>query len=228
VERSVAEYFYRMGFPIAIGYGLTEAGTVITVNDLKPFRADSVGPPVEGTEVEIRDANDEGVGEVWVRGPTVFKGYLEAPELTEEALVEGWLRTGDLGLIDASGHLKLLGRAKNMIVTSGGKNVYPEDIENAFADVAGVEEYCVFAQSYLQPGKLSGDQLVLVVRLKDDADSARVFDDLRRQNLTLSEYKRVGALLEYAPEFPRTASQKIKREPLARALAATKYALKPL
>jgi long-chain acyl-CoA synthetase len=229
IERSVAEYFYRMGFPIAIGYGLSEAGTVISVNDLKPFRADTVGPPVAGTELDIRGANDEGVGEVWVRGPTVFKGYLDAPELTKEALVDGWLRTGDLGLIDASGHLKLLGRAKNMIVTSGGKNVYPEDIENAFADVAGVEEYCVFAQSYLKPGtSLSDDQLVIAVRLKEGAESAQVHADLQRQNLTLSEYKRVGALLEYAPEFPRTASQKIKREPLARAIGATKYALKPL
>jgi long-chain acyl-CoA synthetase len=232
VERGVAEYFYRMGFPIAIGYGLTEAGTVITVNDLKPFRADTVGPPVAGTELSIRDANDEGVGEVWVRGPTVFQGYLEAPELTKEALVDGWLKTGDLGLIDASGHLKLLGRAKNMIVTSGGKNVYPEDIESAFADVAGIEEYCVFAQSYLRPGgKLSDDQLVIVVRLKEGADAARVLADVQRQNLTLSEYKRVGALLEYAPEFPRTASQKIKREPLARALSSSlagKHALKSL
>jgi long-chain acyl-CoA synthetase len=227
VERGVAEYFYRLGFPIAIGYGLTEAGTVITVNDLKPFRADSVGPPVAGTELAIRDANDEGVGEVWVRGPTVFAGYLEAPELTQEALVDGWLKTGDLGLIDASGHLKLLGRAKNMIVTSGGKNVYPEDIESAFADVAGIEEYCVFAQSYLLPGtKLSEDQLVIVVRYKDGADGAAVLEDVRRQNLTLSEYKRVGALLDYAAEFPRTASQKIKREPLARAVGAGKHAPK--
>ena len=97
VERENAEYFYRLGLPVVIGYGLTEAGTVLTVNDLKPFRADSVGAPVEGTELEVRDANDEGVGEVWVRGPTVMKGYLDAPELTAEALVDGWLRTGDLG-----------------------------------------------------------------------------------------------------------------------------------
>jgi long-chain acyl-CoA synthetase len=229
VERSVAEYFYRMGFPIAIGYGLTEAGTVITVNDLKPFRAETVGPPVAGTELVIRNANDEGIGEVWVRGPTVMKGYLDAPELTRETLVDGWLKTGDLGVIDASGHLKLLGRAKNMIVTSGGKNVYPEDIENAFADVPGVEEYCVFAQSFLFPGKsLGDDQLLIVLRLKEGADPARVREDVRRQNLGLSEYKRIGALLEYAPEFPRTASQKIKRDLLAKAIGAAKPTLKTL
>jgi long-chain acyl-CoA synthetase len=222
VERKTAEYFYRLGLPVAIGYGLTEAGTVISVNDLKPFRADTVGAPVKGTELQIRDANEDGVGEVWVRGPTVMKGYLDAPELTREALVEGWLKTGDLGTIDAAGHLKLLGRAKNMIVTAGGKNVYPEDIEGAFADVDGIEEYSVFARSFLFPGStsLAEDQLVLVLRLKEGADGASVLARVRDQNLTLSEYKRVGALLEYSTEFPRTASQKIKREQLARAIGS--------
>ena len=76
--------------------------------------------PVKGTELELRDTNDQGIGEVWVRGPSVMKGYLDAPELTREAIVDGWLRTGDLGSIDAAGHLKLVGRAKNMIVTAGG------------------------------------------------------------------------------------------------------------
>jgi long-chain acyl-CoA synthetase len=128
VERENAEYFYKLGLPVVIGYGLTEAGTVLTVNDLKPFRADSVGVPVANTEVEIRNPNDDGVGEVWVRGPTVMLGYLDAPELTREVLVDGWLRSGDIGQIDASGHLKLFGRAKNMIVTAGGKNIYPEDV----------------------------------------------------------------------------------------------------
>src|SRR5690606_20406384 len=100
------------------------------------------------------------------------KGYLEAPELTAEALVDGWLRTGDLGLLDASGHLKLFGRSKNMIVTEGGKNVYPEDIENAFASLDGVEEYCVFAANYIWADKKAvaprAEQLVMALRLKPE------------------------------------------------------------
>ncbi|HEY0138371.1 MAG TPA: AMP-binding protein, partial [Nannocystis sp.] len=165
VDRDVAEFLNSLGLPVAIGYGLTEAGTVLTVNDLKPFRGDSVGKPVPGVELVLRDQNDAGVGEVWVRGPTVMQGYLDEPELTREAIVDGWLRTGDLGTIDAAGHLKLVGRAKNMIVTEGGKNVYPEDIESAFSELADVEEYSVFAANYLWPEKqLGGDQLVLVAR----------------------------------------------------------------
>src|SRR5690606_9431778 len=104
VDRASAEYFNRLGLPVVIGYGLTEAGTVLTVNDLKPFRGDSVGRPVDGTELELRDVDASGVGEVWVRGPTVMLGYLDEPELTREAIVDGWLRTGDLGSIDAAGH----------------------------------------------------------------------------------------------------------------------------
>jgi long-chain acyl-CoA synthetase len=223
VERENAEYFYRLGFPVAIGYGLTEAGTVLTVNDLKPFRADSVGAPVEGTEIQLRNVNEESIGEVWVRGPTVMKGYLDAPELTAEALVDGWLRTGDLGKIDASGHLKLFGRSKNMIVTAGGKNVYPEDIENAFVSLDGVEEYCVFAANYVWPKhKLSDEQLVLALRLKSDA----TFDEamlkrVRELNRGLSAHKRLHGVVLVSEEFPRTASQKIKRELLAQKLGQT-------
>jgi long-chain acyl-CoA synthetase len=221
VERDNAEYFYRLGLPVVIGYGLTEAGTVITVNDLKPFRADSVGIPVAGTEVELRDTNDEGVGEVWVRGPTVMKGYLDAPELTAAAIQDGWLKTGDLGAIDASGHLKLLGRAKNMIVTAGGKNVYPEDIESAFSELFDeLEEFCVFAANFVWPsGKLTGDALVLALRPKDDRplDEA-LLDRIRAVNKKLSEYKRLSGVVLAKAEFPRTASQKIKREELAKQL----------
>ena len=219
VERANAEYFYRLGLPVVIGYGLTEAGTVLTVNDLKPFRADTVGIPVAGTELEIRDANAEGIGELWVRGPTVMKGYLEAPELTREALVDGWLRTGDLGTIDASGHLKLVGRAKNMIVTAGGKNVYPEDVESAFSELSGVEEYCVLSANYVWAGgSLADERLVLALRLKEGSALADVLAELRALNHTLSEHKRIHGVVVREGEFPRTASQKIKRDALAREL----------
>jgi long-chain acyl-CoA synthetase len=223
VERKNAEYFYRLGFPVVIGYGLTEACTVITVNDLKPFRAETVGVPVEGTEVVLRNENGEGVGEVWVRGPTVMKGYLEAPELTADTIVDGWLRTGDLGTIDASGHLKLLGRAKNMIVTAGGKNVYPEDIENAFTALDGIEEYCVFAANYVWPtGKLTEEELLLVVRLKEGEGSRDgVLEHIRALNLGLVDFKRVQGVVFHDSEFARTASQKIKREELAKTLRET-------
>ncbi|MCA9520342.1 MAG: AMP-binding protein [Myxococcales bacterium] len=219
VERNTAEFFYQLGIPVAIGYGLTEAGTVLTVNDLKPFRGDTVGAAVPGTKVEIRNANDQGIGEVWVKGPTVMQGYLDEPELTGDVLIDGWLRTGDLGELDAAGHLKLVGRQKNMIVTEGGKNVYPEDIESAFDDVSGCEEVCVFAANYVWPRQtMLGEELLLVVRPKSDGDLEQALLELRARNRRLVDFKRVKSYLTWSEAFPRTASMKVKRQVLAEQL----------
>jgi long-chain acyl-CoA synthetase len=215
VEPELAEYFYRLGFPVAIGYGLTEACTVITVNDLKPFRPNTVGRPVEGVEIEVRAANAEGVGEVYARGPTLMRGYLDAEALTQETLVDGWLRTGDLGRIDAAGHLQLLGRARNMIVTAGGKNVYPEDVEAGLGKVE-CEELCVFGSGYLWPGAaLTDERLVAVVRCKKEQRPEQVVAALREHNRGLVAFKRVAGYVMWQDEFPRTASMKVKRDQLA-------------
>jgi long-chain acyl-CoA synthetase len=221
VEPELAEFFYGIGLPVVIGYGLSEACTVLTVNDLRPFRATTVGPPVKGVELELREQGPDGVGEVFARGRTVMAGYLDAPELTREALVDGWLRTGDLGTIDAAGHLKLVGRAKNMIVTEGGKNVYPEDVENAFEAVDS-EELCVFAANYLWPERgLTAAELVLVVRPRPKQADAALRAAIAAANLRLADFKRVGSYLSWPLEFPRTASLKLKRGELAAAIRQT-------
>src|SRR5467141_423051 len=106
-EPQTLQFFYDLGIPVANGYGLTEAGTAITVNDLKPFHADTVGKPLPGMEVRILNPDSEGIGEVSVRSKTVMAGYLNEPELTAEAFSGGWLKTGDLGRFDATGHLQL-------------------------------------------------------------------------------------------------------------------------
>ena len=132
MEPSTLQFFYDLGIPVANAYGLTEACTAITVNDMKPFRADTVGKPLPGMEVQIVKPDGDDIGEVALRSKTIMSHYLDDPEVTGETLVDGWLMTGDLGRIDSTGHLQLFGRKKNMIVTEGGKNIYPEDIENAF------------------------------------------------------------------------------------------------
>jgi long-chain acyl-CoA synthetase len=220
IDPNTARFFYDLGFPICIGYGLTEASTVLSVNTLEPFRPDTVGKPVPGVEIELREVNEFGVGEVWARGRTVMKGYLDAPELTAETIVDGWLRTGDLGVIDAAGHLKLLGRLKNMIVTEGGKNIYPEDIESYFEDMADCEEYCVFAANYIWPtGKMTGEQLVIVVRPEEgEAPTEALLAELRKRNRRLPDFKRLSGYIVQTDEFPSTASLKVKRAVLAEQL----------
>jgi len=221
VERATADFFYRLGMPVVIGYGLTEACTVITLNDLSPFRGDTVGRPVPGVDVEVRSPNDVGVGEVYVRGRTLMQGYLDAPELTASALIDGWLRTGDLGRIDASGHLKLSGRTKNMIVTAGGKNVYPEDVEQALGKLS-CEELCVFAESFVWPtGKLTDERLIVLLRPSHGVDATTLVKQLRERNHKLAEHKRIAGYVIWQPEFPKTASMKLKREALAREIGHT-------
>jgi len=215
-EPSTLQFFYDLGIPVANGYGLTEAGTVITLNDFAPFRPDTVGKPLPGTQVRIANPDSDGIGEVAVRGPTVMSHYLDDPELTAETIVDGWLMTGDLGRLDAEGHLQLFGRKKNMIVTAEGKNIYPEDIENVFEGLA-VKEFCVFAANYLWPARtMVLEQLVMVVRPEPGQKvSEALRAEMTARNQRLLPYKRVSGYLLWEEDFPRTASLKIKRGGLA-------------
>jgi len=222
-EPQTLQFFYDLGIPVANGYGLTEAGTAITVNDLKPFRADTVGKPLPGMELKIADPGPDGVGEVYVRSKTVMSGYLNEPELTAATIVDGWLRTGDLGKFDAQGHLHLSGRKKNMIVTEEGKNIYPEDIEAAFESLPGkdVKEFCVFAANYIWPRRsMVGEQLIIVIHLENNQSlTEQLKQEIIQRNNRLLNYKRIHGLVVHNEDFPRTASLKIKRNELAEGLS---------
>jgi long-chain acyl-CoA synthetase len=219
-EPQTLQFFYDLGIPVANGYGLTEAGTAITVNDLRPFRADTVGKPLPGMEVRIVNAAADGVGEVSVRSKTVMAGYLNEPELTAEAIVDGWLMTGDLGRFDGAGHLQLTGRKKNMIVTEEGKNIYPEDIETVFESLP-VKEFCVFAANYIWPKRsMVGERLVLVLHLEPGQQyGEELRQEINARNNRLLNYKRIHGVVLLDEDFPRTASLKIKRNVLAERLA---------
>ena len=222
VEPSTLQFFYDLGIPVTNGYGLTEAGTALTLNDLKPFRADTVGKPLPGVEMKILSPDAEGIGEVAAKSKTVMSHYLDAPELTAETIVGGWLMTGDLGRFDGSGHLQLFGRKKNMIVTEGGKNIYPEDIETVF-DGLPVKEYCIFAASYVWPTKSLGEErLVLVLRLGENQEFTQALgDEIVARNRRLPDFKRVQGYVIWDRDFPRTASLKIKRTLLAEEMQRT-------
>ena len=215
-EPATIAFFHDLGIPIYNGYGCTEACTAITLNELKPFRPDTVGPPVRGMEIRTRNEDSDGIGEVLVRSKTVMSYYLDDPEMTAETIVDGWLITGDLGRIDSMGHLQLFGRKKNMIVTEEGKNIYPEDVEAAFEGVAA-KEFCVFAANYLWPARtMTGEKLVIAIHPEpgqpiDDKFVAALADRNRR----LLNYKRVSGYFVWDVDFPRTASLKIKRADLA-------------
>jgi long-chain acyl-CoA synthetase len=219
-EPETLQFFYDLGIPVANGYGLTEAGTAITVNDLRPFRADTVGKPLPGMEVRVVNPGADGIGEVAVRSKTVMSGYLNEPELTAETIVNGCLMTGDLGRFDLTGHLQLFGRKKNMIVTEEGKNIYPEDVESVFESL-GVKEFCVFAANYIWPQRtMVGEQLILAIHLEPGQSlTAALREEITARNNRLLNYKRVRGIVLINEDFPRTASMKIKRNVLAEKLA---------
>jgi long-chain acyl-CoA synthetase len=220
MEPSTMQFFYDLGVPVVNGYGLTEAGTALTLNDLKPFRADTVGKPLPGVELRILNPDAEGIGDVAAHSKTIMSHYLDDAELTLETIVDGWLLTGDLGRFDGTGHLQLFGRKKNMIVTEGGKNIYPEDIETAF-DGLPVKEYSVFAANYIWPRKeLGHETLLLVLRLdQNQRFDAKLLEDISARNRRLPDFKRVNGYLIWSADFPRTASMKIKRQALAEEIA---------
>ncbi len=222
IEPSTLQFFYDLGIPVTNGYGLTEACTALTLNDLKPFRADTVGKPLPGVDVRVLSPDSDGIGEVSVHCKTVMSHYLDDPELTAQTIVDGWLLTGDLGRFDRSGHLRLFGRKKNMIVTEGGKNIYPEDIETVFDGMA-VKEYCIFAANYIWARKgLGKEMLVLVLRFDQGQElNEALKSEIAVRNRRLPDFKRVGGYFVWSKDFPRTASMKIKRTELAEEIGRT-------
>jgi long-chain acyl-CoA synthetase len=215
-EPATIAFFHDLGIPIYNGYGCTEACTAITLNDQKPFRPETVGPPVGGMEIRTRNTDAEGIGEVLVRSKTVMSHYLDDPTMTAETIVDGWLITGDLGRIDLTGQLQLFGRKKNMIVTEEGKNIYPEDVEAAFEGIAA-KEFCVIAANYLWPARtMTGEKLVMAIHLDPgQAMDEKLVASLADRNRRLLNYKRVSGYFLWDADFPRTASLKIKRAELA-------------
>jgi long-chain acyl-CoA synthetase len=222
IEPATLQFFYHLGIPVANGYGLTEACTALTLNDLKPFRADTVGKPLPGVDLRILNPDAEGIGELAAKSATIMAYYLDDPELTAETIVDGWLLTGDLGRFDSSGHLQLFGRKKNMIVTEGGKNIYPEDIESAFEGIA-VKEHCIYAANYIWPQKELGAEMLLLVLHPDVNQSVKdsLKNEIGERNRRLPDFKRVGGYLGWDKDFPRTASMKIKRGELAEQIRRT-------
>src|ERR1700741_2531018 len=215
-EPATIQFFHDLGIPIYNGYGCTEACTAITLNDLKPFRPDTVGRPVAGMEIRTLNPNAEGIGEVLVRSKTVMSHYLDDPEMTGETIRDGWLITGDLGRVDRDGHLQLFGRKKNMIVTEEGKNIYPEDVETVFEGLP-VKEFCVFAANFLWPARtMVGEKLLLVVHPEPGTSVTNdLVAEIAERNRRLLNYKRISGYLVWERDFPLTASLKIKRGELA-------------
>ncbi len=232
-DEAVAEDFNRLGFTIIQGYGLTETSGAATATYEDDNRVGSVGKPFFNAEVKIDAPDEQGIGEVLIRGAMVFKGYYKNPSATAEVFTEdGWFRSGDLGKFDRDGHLYIVGRKKDVIVLPNGKNVHPEDLEVHYLKSPYVEELAILGVEDVSVGKAGAEKLVAVVvpdfeYLKHEkiANSQSIIRfDLDNLGRELPEYQRVREYIVRAEPLPRTATRKIKRFELQKELKSGKIA----
>lgn len=220
----VAATLMDLGLNVYQGYGITETSPVIAVETPKVKRLGTVGKPLPGVEVKIYEPNDDGVGEIWARGPNIMLGYYNNQDATDEVLTDGWYHTGDLGRIGQDGLLSICGRLKNLIVTANGKNVYPEEIENEMLNSVFIAEIMVYGHKVDKTSEevhamIYPDQDALDAYAEENAlgplDPHKVESIIRREILergkNLADYKRIKRFTLRDDEFPKTTTRKIKR-----------------
>ncbi len=218
-DPEVAWFFRDLGFDLVQAFGMTETAALITVAGPSGHAVGTVGVPLPHVEIRVAEADENGAGEVLVRGENVMTGYLNNPEATAEALHDGWLHTGDLGCIDGRGFLHITGRLKDVIVLSSGKNIYPEEIEKSYqSSCPHVKEICVLGVPDESAGR-GGEKLHAVIvpdfeRLKA-GQAASVYDTIRWEmenaSARLPGYKRVMSMELRKDPLPLTTTRKIKR-----------------
>ncbi len=223
LPRTVSRFFNLVGFDFMQGYGLTECSPVVSVNRPDDNRFGSVGPPLCNVELKINSPNSDGIGEICVRAESTTPGYRGNPERTAELLRDGWLHTGDLGHI-SHGHLWITGRAKNVIISAAGKNIYPEEIEDHLLQSPYIMEAVVVGRR--QP---NGGETVWAVLVPDlerfqidytidpatpDIERLRAVltKEVAHVNAHMAEYKRISGFDISLVELEKTSTKKIKRQ----------------
>lgn len=225
LKPEVAEAFESFGFLLVQGYGLTETSPVVSVNPLHKYKHRSIGIPIEGVEVEIDQPNENGEGELKIRGPIVMKGYYNNQSATDEVIKDGWFYTGDIGYKDKEGYLYISGRKKSIIVTQAGKNVYPEEIEEKLLESELIEEVIVIPVKSKKNGREEVGAVVypnpeliesiMKEKLSEEESYKKLKDIIGKEIFkiceNLADYKRVKKFGIVYEEFPKTTTKKIKR-----------------
>lgn len=217
LDLSVADFFETIGIKIYQGYGLSETSPVVSVNIDKRGDLASVGKAMNSFESKI----DSKTGEIMLKGPAVMKGYYNQPEMTAEVLEsDGWLHTGDIGRIDKGGHIYITGRIKNMIVLSGGKKVFPEEVETVLEKSQYFSEVCVLGVSRAGGSKDGTEDIVAVVvpsedlqkKVTDETELNRIVrEEVKYLSNQLASYKRPINIVISKEPLPKTTTRKVKR-----------------
>ena len=220
IDPVVIEDFEAMGLPMIQGYGMSECAPIIAVNQDRYSKAASVGRPMPGTEVRIDNPDDDGIGEVVCKSDSVMIGYYENPEATAEVLEDGWLHTGDLGYMDEDGFLYLTGRKKTVIVTKGGKNIFPEEVEAILMESEFIQEVVVYGQVDEKVGNVIVSAAIypnmgVLEEAKGKMSDEEIYDFFTEivdaANKRMPSYKAVKRVSIRDKEFEKTTTGKIKR-----------------
>jgi len=220
-DSKISKNFESFGIDIVQGYGLSETGPVIAAENINERRSGSVGPVMINDTVEIVNKDEEGIGEIRVKGPNVMLGYYEMPELTEEVLKDGWFYTGDLGYLDKDGYLFITGRNKNLIVLKNGKKVFPEELELLINRMDIVEECMVFGM----PDEKDKNDVTLSVKIVYNKEFVEekykektqeelykiVWEQIKELNKTFPRYKHIQNMILTDKELIKTTTKKVKR-----------------
>ena len=212
--------FNSLGINMVQGYGLTESSPVIAVEDDKYKKIGSIGKALPTLDVKIDEPNEEGIGELLVKGPTIMLGYYENEEATKEAIdKEGWLHTGDLAKIDKDGFIFITGRKKFVIVLKNGKNVYPEELEILINKIAGVKECFVYGKpeddgDYKISAKIVYDKEIMkeAYGVEEEKDiKEKLWQEVKAINKTMPKYKYIKGIIVTEEELIKTTTRKVKR-----------------
>lgn len=220
LNKEVEKGFNDLGIFIVQGYGLTECAPVVCAENYKYRKYGSIGLPMPSVEVEIVNKNEDGIGELRVKGPNVMMGYYENEQATNEVIRDGWFYTGDLGYIDKDGFVFICGRKKDMIVLKNGKKIFPEEMEDVINKIDLVDESFVFGMP-----KGDGDYL-LSVKIKYDEGKVKskfpqgisiedlkniIWNKVKEVNKFVPKYKHIKNMILTSEEFIKTSTNKIKR-----------------
>lgn len=221
-DPKISKGFNDMGIKTVQGYGLSETSPVIAAENDKALKNGSVGVPMVNDIIEIVNKDENGIGEIRVKGPNVMLGYYEMPELTNEVLKDGWYYTGDLGYFDKEGLLFITGRNKNMIVLRNGKKVFPEELELLVNRLELVEESMVFGMPSKEDKtdvkvsvKIQYNKEVVKEKYKDKSEEELykiIWEQIKELNKTFPRYKHIQNMILTSEEFIKTTTKKIKRQ----------------
>ena len=222
LDKTIEEKYRLLGLNLVQGYGLTETSPVVAVGTNKNYKLGSIGKTVPSVEAKLVDVNDDGIGELVVRGSSVMLGYYENEKVNKKSLQDGWFYTGDLAKIDEEGYIFICGRKKSVIVLKNGKNIFPEELENLVNKIEGVKEAFIFGKAQSDDKnnikinvKIVFDRDVIkdVYKVEKDEDIYKVLSKkIKEVNQTMPSYKAIRGMILTEEPLIKTTTNKIKRQ----------------